>query len=963
LKMCLKPTKMSGYFDDDDDEVFYDCHEQSMMGDELIGEVVLGKEEKAKSSEGLVDTVEMPKKTLCKTAKSTKHLKPSLGKPWKLRRVIGFGRDVTCRKKGMAYVRWYDRVKQAKEYRRSKKGMSAWKLWMFRRGKSVLDVLASGLAMFGNIGKSLILPDGTSNSHGEDDVPDLEYHCKSHVRPVLVPHKRMNVGVISLLLSGHCVFALVGFYLCFFCAPAGAMDFGDGEKSLSNRFPQFTGSKNDFVMWLAKFTAVATMGLFVSAIQQNTRPSDKSKFFGEKDCPKTAAETAALDEAKDQDKPKIKAWSRNNKAFAALTLCMPNKLFRFIASADGMAWRVMEMLYEEYKPDDNMSHVEAERQYAAIKLTNNGNPKYLRQRFAQIAAEYPSAAAEEPKKIAIILWAAPAMYQSMLAMQQIAKGSACTSSNLLDAMEMLYRQQGGTQRINNDDGGELAMAAPGNRAPVCWNCGKPGHKVNVCRSPNTNNKFRPARSNNSNSKSNRGRDDGGNNGNANGDGNNNGNRNNRDIVCNECGMRGHTRDRCFCLESNASRRPAGWRLPAGYQRRNNGSNGGNNGGSNSGEQAHANMDYGNDDCYELLMCQVGKQDKMTFPKVKALLEDPNIWIGDTGASTHSTSHKKGMVNLRRADSTDNIQVGNSEVNRAEYIGDVPGTLYDQYGEAQSTAMLKNVTYSKDNAFNLVSIPQLLMKGWKLQGETDSISVTSPAGQSITFDIVIPTKKGRVYAVCFKRQNEIAAIHADGKEEKIPPTLSVNQAHAKFGHCSEALARSTAQQLHIKLLRGSFRPCTACGMGKAKQKNVPKSVESEQPSIGERMHGDICTIKKKEDNKKYVRPNWFMLIDAATGMKFSSFWTTKSEFIEPTCELMHGWINRGIGLKKIRCDNAKENKAWEARCKSADWKLPVQFEYTAARTPQQNSKVEVGFAVIANRGCALLAAANVPATIR
>jgi hypothetical protein len=107
----------------------------------------------------------------------------------------------------------------------------------------------------------------------------------------------------------------------------------------------------------------------------------------------------------------------------------------------------------------------------------------------------------------------------------------------------------------------------------------------------------------------------------------------------------------------------------------------------------------------------------------------------------------------------------------------------------------------------------------------------------------------------------------------------------------------------------------------------------------------------------------MLVDAVTGIKFSSFWTTKTEFIKPTCELLNCWLNRGIIIKRIRCNNAGENKLWEARCKSADWKLPIDFEYTAARTPQQNSKVEVGFAVIANRGRSLMVAANVSAIIR
>jgi hypothetical protein len=80
-----------------------------------------------------------------------------------------------------------------------------------------------------------------------------------------------------------------------------------------------------------------------------------------------------------------------------------------------------------------------------------------------------------------------------------------------------------------------------------------------------------------------------------------------------------------------------------------------------------------------------------MPNTKAPLEDTYIWIGHTGASTHSTSHKKGMVNLCNAHSSDNIQIGNSDINHADYIGDVPGTIYDQFGAAQSTSMLKDVT--------------------------------------------------------------------------------------------------------------------------------------------------------------------------------------------------------------------------------------------------------------------------------
>jgi hypothetical protein len=198
-----------------------------------------------------------------------------------------------------------------------------------------------------------------------------------------------------------------------------------------------------------------------------------------------------------------------------------------------------------------------------------------------------------------------------------------------------------------------------------------------------------------------------------------------------------------------------------------------------------------------------------------------------------------------------------------------------------------------------------------------------------------------------------AVRADGTKTVVPPQkLTVNEAHAKLGHCSEALA--------CQLKDGPFKPCVACGMGKANQLNVPKSVESSNPAVGKRIHADISTIRKKVDGMYYVWPHWFMMVDAASGIKFSSFWKAKNDFIETACQVLHRWLARGMVIKKIRCDNASENKLWEARYKSAAWKLPVKFEYTAAHTQQQNSQVEVGFA---NRGQSLMAAAHVPEPIR
>jgi hypothetical protein len=46
-----------------------------------------------------------------------------------------------------------------------------------------------------------------------------------------------------------------------------------------------------------------------------------------------------------------------------------------------------------------------------------------------------------------------------------------------------------------------------------------------------------------------------------------------------------------------------------------------------------------------------------------------------------------------------------------------------------------------------------------------------------------------------------------------------------------------------------------------------------------------------------------------------------------------------------------------RRQGADWKIPVQFEFTGRHTSQQNHLAEVGFATIAGRGRAMMSPAK------
>eukprot|EP00957_Ditylum_brightwellii_P183688 13991136-Ditylum_brightwellii.AAC.1 len=106
-----------------------------------------------------------------------------------------------------------------------------------------------------------------------------------------------------------------------------------------------------------------------------------------------------------------------------------------------------------------------------------------------------------------------------------------------------------------------------------------------------------------------------------------------------------------------------------------------------------------------------------------------------------------------------------------------------------------------------------------------------------------------------------------------------------------------------------------------------------------------------------------MVDERSMLCMSHFFQTKSSMVELTLEQFGKWKQAGIVVKYLRCDNAGENKLLEKRAQSSDWQFVITFEYTARDTPQQNHLVELGFAVLAARGCTLMHRANVPKAMR
>jgi hypothetical protein len=78
-----------------------------------------------------------------------------------------------------------------------------------------------------------------------------------------------------------------------------------------------------------------------------------------------------------------------------------------------------------------------------------------------------------------------------------------------------------------------------------------------------------------------------------------------------------------------------------------------------------------------------------------------------------------------------------------------------------------------------------------------------------------------------------------------------------------------------------------------------------------------------------------------------------------CRQIQAQTASGHPVLIMRQDNAGENKKLEKRLQSAEWKLPVKMEFTAAYTPQKNALVEVKFTYLASKARAAMHAAEVP----
>ena len=160
------------------------------------------------------------------------------------------------------------------------------------------------------------------------------------------------------------------------------------------------------------------------------------------------------------------------------------------------------------------------------------------------------------------------------------------------------------------------------------------------------------------------------------------------------------------------------------------------------------------------------------PTLQAL-NSPNMWIGDTGATRHSTKYKQGGINSRP--STSRTRGISGQAIKPSMEVDLPGMYCDKAGDDQFAVKLRDVDVIPESHYNLISLTKLMEEGYMVIGtKKDGLSVEKK-GLVIKFDIRIETPKGVLWCVYIRRpedKGEVAAGMRDENKGDNQPNKSV-----------------------------------------------------------------------------------------------------------------------------------------------------------------------------------------------
>ena len=254
----------------------------------------------------------------------------------------------------------------------------------------------------------------------------------------------------------------------------------------------------------------------------------------------------------------------------------------------GLAHKVVVKLKENYQPNDRVSRVELRQRLNRVEMSKTDDPSELFEQISSIKNAFQTnntQTVDEEDLLATVLEKAPEEYASILATEKRSKGANLTLENLEAAMDTEYRIRYGVKGIEREKKrrGELPLSAFNSK---CYNCQEEGHLARDCPKSTKDQRFG-----------------------GKGQGKFKG-------TCNNYGKHGHKNTDCWQLEENKNKRPQGYK--------------------GKSKKGLVTTESDRNGGKEFLLMTKG------FSTDDAILNDPNVFIADTGATSDTTPYDIGF---------------------------------------------------------------------------------------------------------------------------------------------------------------------------------------------------------------------------------------------------------------------------------------------------------------------------------